>query len=347
MLYLIRQPHNPTKFFSFRECLGDCHYGTIFGPKTAKRPNMVKCSYMKKIIIGLVILVVVLAGALVYFLTDKDTKEPIPENTMEQNEVPEVTNEEPEEEGPETNLGTSVEGRPIMAYNYGDGEERLVFVGGIHGGYSWNTVLVAYELMDHLEKNPEVIPDNVRVTVIPVMNPDALSVVVDSDGRFESGDVSVAKAKTIESRLNANDVDLNRNFDCDWQEEGTWQSRTVSGGDSVFSEPESQAFRNYVASSTPAGVVVWYSAAGGVFASSCHNSVSKETSDLTRIFAEASGYKAYEEFDFYEITGDMVNWLAKEKIPAISVLLSNHTEVEWDKNRKGIEALLNYYAKTE
>lgn len=308
---------------------------------------MVKCSYMKKIIIGLVVLVVVLVGVVIYFLMDRNGEEPVPENTMEQNVVPEVTNEEPEEEGPQTTLGTSVEGRPIIAYNYGDGEERVVFVGGIHGGYSWNTVLVAYELMDHLEKNLEIIPDNVRVTVIPVMNPDALAVVVDAEGRFEPGDVSAAKAKTIESRLNANDVDLNRNFDCDWQEKGTWQSRTVSGGGSVFSEPESQAFRDYVASSSPAGVVVWYSASGGVFASSCHNDVSKETSDLTQIFAEASGYKAYEEFDFYEITGDMVNWLAKENIPAISVLLSNHTEVEWDENRKGIEALLNYYAKNE
>lgn len=308
---------------------------------------MVKCSYMKKVIIGLIVLVVVLAGVFIYLQMEQGDEESVPENTMEQNVVPEVTNEEAEEEGPQTTLGTSVEGRPIVAYNYGDGEERLVFVGGIHGGYSWNTVLVAYELMDHLEKNPEVIPDNVRVTVIPVMNPDALAVVVDAEGRFEPGDVSAAKAKTIESRLNANDVDLNRNFDCDWQESGVWQSRTVSGGDSVFSEPESQAFRDFVASSTPAGVVVWYSAAGGVFASSCHNNVSKETSDLTRLFAEASGYKAYEEFDFYDITGDMVNWLAKKKIPAISVLLSNHTEVEWDENRKGIEAILNYYGGNE
>jgi len=40
-----------------------------------------------------------------------------------------------------------------------------------------------------------------------------------------------------------------------------------------------------------------------------------------------------------------VNWLAKNKIPAISVLLSTHTDTEWDKNRKGVEALLQSYAK--
>jgi hypothetical protein len=41
----------------------------------------------------------------------------------------------------------------------------------------------------------------------------------------------------------------------------------------------------------------------------------------------------------------MVNWLAKNNIPAISVLLTNHTDVEWDKNKKGIDAILEYYGE--
>jgi hypothetical protein len=41
----------------------------------------------------------------------------------------------------------------------------------------------------------------------------------------------------------------------------------------------------------------------------------------------------------------MVNWLAKNNIPAISVLLSTHTDVEWDKNLSGIKALLQYYGQ--
>ncbi|MEK7586773.1 MAG: hypothetical protein AAB453_02805, partial [Patescibacteria group bacterium] len=65
----------------------------------------------------------------------------------------------------------------------------------------------------------------------------------------------------------------------------------------------------------------------------------------TTLFAKASGYKEYNDFDFYEITGDMVNWLAKINIPAISVLLSDHENVEWNKNKAGIEALLKNYAK--
>jgi len=105
------------------------------------------------------------------------------------------------------------------------------------------------------------------------------------------------------------------------------------------------AFKNYVESSNPAGVFVWYSAAGGVFASSCHNGVSEETKNLTKVFSEGSGYKAFNDFNFYEITGDAVNWLAKEKIPAISILLTNHTDTEWDKNLAGIKSVFDYYSK--
>jgi len=70
-----------------------------------------------------------------------------------------------------------------------------------------------------------------------------------------------------------------------------------------------------------------------------------ETRVITNAYADASGYAAYEDFDFYEITGDAINWLAKKNIPAISVLLTTHEDVEWNKNRAGIEALLEYYAE--
>ncbi|MDP4020582.1 MAG: M14 family metallopeptidase [Candidatus Adlerbacteria bacterium] len=241
-------------------------------------------------------------------------------------------------------IGKSVEGRDISAYHYGTGDTELLFVGGIHGGYSWNTALVGYELMDYLEANPSEIPAKISVTVVPILNPDGLYEVVRKEGRFEARDIP-SGADTVSGRFNANNVDLNRNFDCDWEASGTWQSRTVSGGSEAFSEPEVLAFKNYIEANKPTGAVVYYSAAGGVFASECHGGVLSETLELTNEYADASGYKAYEEFDFYTITGDMVNWLAKEGIPAISVLLTNHTDVEWDKNLSGIKALFEHYAE--
>jgi hypothetical protein len=255
--------------------------------------------------------------------------------------------EEPvvEEDSTRTLLGESVEERPITAYHFGTGETELLFVGGIHGGYSWNTALVAYELMEYLDENPDVIPEDVRVTVIPVLNPDGLVKVVGTADMFKKSDVSTVPEVLVEGRFNAHDVDLNRNFDCDWQSSGTWQSKTVSGGSEAFSEPESQAFRDYISGNRPDAVVVWYSASGGVFASNCHDGILPETTTITNVYAKASGYTAYKDFDFYAITGDMVNWLAKNDIPAISVLLTTHTDTEWSKNRAGIEALFNHYAQ--
>ena len=219
-------------------------------------------------------------------------------------------------------------------------------MGGIHGGYEWNTVLVAGELVKYLKATPGIVPENVRVTVIPVLNPDGLlRAVGTTTADFTRSDVSSSEATVISGRFNGNDVDLNRNFDCDWRENGTWQSRTVSGGTAAFSESESRAIKNYIETSKPAAVIVWYSAAGGVFASNCHNGVSTETAKLTNLYADASGYPAYKSYDFYELTGDMVNWFAKSDIPGVSVLLSTHTDVEWTKNLAGIKAVLQYYAK--
>lgn len=244
-----------------------------------------------------------------------------------------------------TRIGDSVEDRPITAYHYGTGNTEVLFVGGIHGGYSWNTAKVAYELMAYLETNPTVIPNDVRVTVIPVLNPDGLTKVYTDTTSFTRISRTLTDATKIASRFNAQGVDLNRNFDCDWQSKGTWQNKAVSGGNKVFSEPESQALRDYVATHKIAGAVVWYSAAGGVYASTCHSDILPKTSEMVQTFAKASGYPAHESFDYYEITGDAVNWLAKNDIPAISVLLTTHDDTEWEKNKAGITALLNSFTK--
>ncbi|MDO8557331.1 MAG: M14 family zinc carboxypeptidase [Candidatus Jorgensenbacteria bacterium] len=306
---------------------------------------------MKNIII--VFLVVVIIGAGAYFVIRGSFNTADVGKVQDANISGSVTQSQDDAQTGETSvtnkgesvIGKSVESRDITAYHYGTGDAEILFVGGIHGGYEWNTALVAYEAMDYLKANPTIIPANVRATVIPVLNPDGLYKVIGTTGRFTASQVSSSQAIQTSGRFNANNVDLNRNFDCDWQESAKWQNTKVSGGSSVFSEPESLAIKNYIETQKPKAVVVWYSAANGVFASNCHNGVLPETNTITKKFADASGYPAYESFNFYEITGDMVNWLAKSNIPAISVLLKNHTDTEWSKNQAGIEALLKYYAK--
>jgi|AntRauTorcE11897_2_1112592.scaffolds.fasta_scaffold14865_2 murein tripeptide amidase MpaA len=283
-----------------------------------------------------------------YEVQEEQKSEQVDQEEQENSEdnTDEVSEQNSDEQKPVSVIGKSGEGRDIKAYHYGNGDTEILFVGGIHGGYSWNTALVAYELTDYFNENPQVIPENVKATVIPVLNPDGLEEIIGTADKFTIDQASsVTLSESIPGRFNSNDVDLNRNFDCDWESVGKWQDRDVDGGSAPFSESESQAIKNYVEGSDPDAVVAWYSSAGGVYSSNCHNGVLPETRDLTNAFADASGYTAFEQFNFYEITGDMVNWLAKEQIPAISVLLTTHNGIEWSKNKAGVEAILDYYAE--
>ena len=304
---------------------------------------------MKKTIIAIVVVVIVALGLGIYYFT-KSSNNVVVVNNQEvaTTTTAGVTNNASSTKptnSAEIIIGKSVEGRDITAYHYGNGTTELLLVAGVHGGYEWNTVLLAYQAMDYLKANPNIIPANLEVTIIPVLNPDGLNKVVGTDGRFAASDVPSSVAQTVVGRFNGDNVDLNRNFDCDWQATGTWQNKTVSGGSSAFSEPESLALKNYIQTNNPKAVVAYYSAAGGVFSSNCHNGILPETTALTNAYAKASGYSANEDFDFYATTGDMTNWLAKINIPAISVLLTNHNDVEWTKNLVGIKSLLKYYTK--
>lgn len=242
-------------------------------------------------------------------------------------------------------IGSSVQGRKIESYTYGSGAKNIVFVGGIHGGYEWNSVLLSYQLMDYLKANPNVIPKNESVTIIPTLNPDGVFGVTGKDGRFALSDVSTDSKILATGRFNADKVDLNRNFDCRWQPKATWQSKTISAGSKVFSEPESVAFKNFVLENKPTAVVFWHSQSNGVYASACKEGISLGTLDLMDTYSQASGYPAIKTFTAYPVTGAADDWLASINIPAVSVELKTHETLEWEKNLAGVKSLLELYGK--
>lgn len=309
--------------------------------------------------IVIVVLLIVLLGAVGYLLINKGDNVVIIDNEQEDTEIvttvpDDATTDESDplnevvitERGDESVLGNSVSGNPITAYHFGNGETEILLIGGVHGGYSWNSALLGYELVDYFDANPNLIPNDITVTIVPVLNPDGLEATVGTIGRFSSTDaLAVSEATRIAGRFNENTVDINRNFDCDWSKTGTWKSQQVSGGDAPFSEPEAAAVRDYVNTYKPSAAIVWFSAEGKVYPSACESAPSKESIELAATFAASSGYPAEAEFDAYAITGDMVNWMAAQKIPAISVLLTDHKNSETDKNLDGIKAILKAYSK--
>jgi predicted deacylase len=279
--------------------------------------------------------VILIMASLLFLLPDKSQPLTIEEPVTE-----------PEVETPflsVTTIGTSVQGRDIESYTFGSGDTHLLFVGGMHGGYEWNSVLLAYQMIDHLEANPEILETEQKVTIIPDLNPDGTFLATGKTGRFTLNDISNPSTRLADGRFNANGVDLNRNFDCKWSPQSTWREATVSAGSQAFSEPEAIALRDFVLENTPDAVLFWHSQADNVYASECEEGILPETLALMSTYAKASGYGEVAKFDAYPITGDAEGWLASIGIPAVTVELKGYQTTEWAKNLAGTMAVLEDY----
>ncbi|MCA9365863.1 hypothetical protein KC723_03125 [Candidatus Kaiserbacteria bacterium] len=282
---------------------------------------------------------IAILATLTVFIISKN--EPVLEPVIE----PEITVPETKPFVSSSTIGVSVEGRNIEMYSFGDGEESILFVGGIHGGYEWNSIVLAYDMIDQFSSDESLVPEGITVRIIPNLNPDGLAIVTNKTGRIFESDIPDPSNRVAAGRFNANNVDLNRNFACKWAPESTWRGEVVSAGTQAFSEPEAQALKNVVENISPKAVIFWHSQANNVYASECENGVLPETLDIMSIYAQAGGYGEVPVFDAYPITGDAEGWLASLGIPAITVELGSYQSTEWNQNLAGVKSILNKYGK--
>jgi LysM repeat protein len=232
---------------------------------------------------------------------------------------------------------------PILSYQLGEGKTPLILVGGIHGGYEWNTILLGYRILDHLQQNPELIPSSLVIYLIPNANPDGLFAVTRRTGRFTEADV---EENAVLGRFNGNYVDLNRNWDCRWSPIAVWRDTSISGGSAAFSESENRMLRDFILGKAPAATLFLHSAATGVFISGC-DQIDATSKTLGEVYSHASGYPLYDNFHYYDVTGDAGDWLASQGIPSFAVELSTHESLDWDMNLAGLRALMNYIATND
>lgn len=236
-------------------------------------------------------------------------------------------------------IGYSVEGRSIASYQFGTGQNVLVLVGGMHGGYEWNSIMLMYELITYLTFNPDEIPATVTLYIIPSANPDGQFRATGEEGPFFPGDVD---AETIPGRFNAHGVDLNRNWPCNWEPTGIWRDQAVSAGTSPLSEPESLALHDFLLAQQPELTVFFHSAINGVFASGC-GTIHPQSLEWAERYAAAADYPAYTQFTSYPITGDAADWLTTQDLSAITVELRTHEGLDWFQNLAGLQAILTFY----
>lgn len=236
-------------------------------------------------------------------------------------------------------LGFSAGGRAIELFSFGEGPHHVVFVGGIHGGFEWNSVLLAHEVIDYFNAYREDIPAGVTIDIIPVANPDGLFRVTGSAGRFAPDWVTEPSQP---GRFNDNGVDLNRNWDCDWSPTARWAGRAVDPGSAPFSEPETRALRDYLLDLSPRAVIFWHSMANLVAPGSCGGN-GAGSDQLAAVYGEAAGYPVG-PFTSYEVTGDASTWAAAQGIPAITVELATKDSSESGRNLAGVFAVMELFS---
>ena len=211
------------------------------------------------------------------------------------------------------NVGTSVQGRAMYASYFGNGSQKILFFGAMHGSEA-NTKITMNKLIADLESNSDKIPADKTVIVVSTFNPDGIA---------------------NKSRFNANGVDLNRNFASSSWVSGTYFLNNyyeTGGGAFPFSEPESVAIKNLVTRESPYITLSYHSAAGYTVPSNTSKSV-----ELAKIYSQLSGYRYIAPGTVgaftYDITGTFEGWAGENGYNAIVIELSSAYTDQFIQNK--------------
>ncbi|HLB65795.1 MAG TPA: M14 family zinc carboxypeptidase [Anaerolineales bacterium] len=222
-------------------------------------------------------------------------------------------------------IGASVAGRPLEAYRFGEGRSRRMMVAGIHGGYEWNTIALADELIAYLAAHPHAVPPERTLYILRALNPDG-----------------EARGHGPEGRANDNGVDLNRNWPVNWLPSwpggGCWGFLEITPGRTPVSEPETRALMHFAFDTELDALISYHSAALGIFpGGSPPDPASARLAEA--IAAEAPyPYPPIETGCIY--SGTLPDWAAASGIPAVDLELSTHWGTDFEVNLRILETFL-------
>ncbi len=189
-------------------------------------------------------------------------------------------------------IGQSVQGREIWAMKITDNptveefEAEIQWIGTHHGDETISHEVCYYMIEDLLEgywTDPQVtlLVNEREIWIIPMLNPDG----------YENG-----------SRYNANGADLNRNYLCP----------CGCNAGSAFSEPESQALRDFNVGMNPVTSLTFHS--GAVYVNYLWDYTYDPTPDepmiitISNVYGDLSGLPVTNGADWYIVHGSCQDW---------------------------------------
>ena len=234
-------------------------------------------------------------------------------------EAPSLSGPRPETLTVET-IGTSVQGKAIQAVSLGAGQSVVLVIGGLHTGEENPAADLAEQLARYIGQHVNELPPEVRVVFIPRANPDGY---------------------VNQIRVNANGVDLNRNWPtADWTSDASHGEEVVSGGTAPLSEPETSALHDYIDALAPVVVISLH-----CYAAIVEPNESGQAVQLAAAYAKAAGYKLIAEWRYYEITGQLIKSLNDLDTASFDVELRDGASDTFEKNLAGLKAVLKTVAQ--
>lgn len=229
-------------------------------------------------------------------------------------------------------IGTSVAGRPLEVFRFGDGQHARMIVAGIHGGYEGNTIRLAQELIQVLSVRADLIPPDITLYILRALNPDG-----------------EARSSSYKGRVNDNLVDLNRNWPAQWQSswpsQGCWTYTYVTAGTGPASEPETGALLNFLISYQIEALISYHSAALGIFPGGQPPDPASISLAETLSTVSDYPYPPIETGCLY--TGQLIDWASNMGIAAVDIELTNHIDSDLYQNMNVLQAFLAWSPPAE
>lgn len=152
-------------------------------------------------------------------------------------------------------IGNSVMGKEIKCVKIGRGKKKIV-INGAHHGLEYITSAF---LTEFIKKYSEVLLNNEKMYdfdavklfcnttlyIVPMLNPDGVDIAIhglDITNSWHRKLISLVGIHSFQAvwQANANGVDLNHNYDADWQITVDSPAPSKFGGEYAFDQPETQ-----------------------------------------------------------------------------------------------------------
>ena len=191
-------------------------------------------------------------------------------------------------------IGTSMENRDIFAIEIGCGEKCAVMAAAFHGLEYLTAAALMRFVHDFIQM--QHYHQKIRVIFVPMVNPDGVEIAlhgINPQLKYHKDIINHVGITEFTKvwQANASGVDINHNFNADWQSVLNAPSPTKYGGAYPESEPETRAVVSLLRETVPDLFIAFHSQGKEIYFdfNGLENKLAKGNAEY---IAKISGYKA-------------------------------------------------------